>query len=246
MATRGPKPRKQGKPKPKPLKAKPRNRFMTYSKMSEATFLAILKGFADQQTVPQIASKTDVSERSVRDIVWKLRQLMYEMVMFDPHAFRGINLYIAHEGKPLPRGEALIKKCSSQQMVDAFMKHHGMRRRNFDHAKYTLIAIENAVRSYARMAGDPLELLEPSEEVLNARGLAKHGLQVLAEDSDPSTESLEEAVQLGQDAEELERLADEVRTLEGGVAVSKAIRPYASANSVIFRDMKRYLVQHPL
>ncbi len=219
---------------------------MTYSKMSEATFLAMLKGFADQQTVQQIASKTDVSERSVRDIVWKLRQCMYDMVMFDPHAFRGINLYIAHEGKPLPRGEALIRKCSSQQMVDAFMKHHGMRRRNFDHAKYTLIAIENAVRSYARMAGDPLELLEPSGEVMKARELARDGMQVLANDSDPSPESREEAERISRDAQELEKLADEVRTLEGGVAVSKAIRPYSNANNVIFRDMKRYLIQHPL
>lgn len=243
MAKRGPKPQKQAR---QSLKVKPRNRLMTYSKMSEATFLAILKGFADQQTVPQIASKTGVSERSVRDIVWKLRKRMYEMVMFDPHAFRGINLYIAHEGKPLPRGEALIKKCASEQMVDAFMKHHGMRRRNFDHAKYTLIAIENAVRSYARMAGDPLELLEPSEEVIKARGLAKHGWQVLADDSDQSPERRAEAVQLSRDAEELERLADEVRMLEGGVAVSKAIRPYAHASGVIFRDMKQYLIQHPL
>ncbi len=249
MAKRGPKPKQTGRICKRPLKRRkkrlPANKYMRGTKLSEAQFLAILRGFADDQSIKQIASKAGTSELTTRKTIWLLRQRLYEIVLKHPRMFGGIHRYLFSNGQLLPRGERLLSDARKPNTMAAFLVLHNMRHHRLTEMQFTYIAMEITVRTYARMIGHPKGLHEHDEVVSGAYKSVVVGVLTLL-DMDIPPDMMDEAKELMAEAACLADQADAIRQADELDAIRMVYRPYGSASNVIFNDMKAHCAKLPL
>lgn len=238
MARRGP------KPKPK-TKQRPKNRYQRHSKLSEAKFLEILKGFSELTVSNQIASKTRVSEKTVRELNWKIRFRMMDPIMNNRNVFQGIRRYLFDEGKVLPRGQRLLEDAGAVDPMILYTLLHRLDGRRLTERHYSALMIENAVRAYCRMAGQPYGLFEMSDELKNTYKIIKDTADGLA-NAEITAENMREYAALVAENERLLKDAEEVLDMEQRMAVADAHRSYISPNQIIYNDLRKSLTKNPL
>ncbi|WP_342075601.1 hypothetical protein [Yoonia sp. SS1-5] len=238
MARRGPKP----KPKPKP---RPKNRYQRHSKLSESKFLEVLKGFSELTVSNQIASKTRISEKTVRELTWKIRFRMMDDIMNNRNIFQGIRRYLFDGGKILPRGQRLLDDAGAVDPMILYTMLHRLDGRRLTERHYSALVIENAVRAYCRMAGQPYGLFEMSDELKNTYKIIKDSAEGLAK-AEVTAENMQEYEALVAENARLLKDAEEVLDLEQRMAVADAHRSYVSPNQVIYNDLRKSLVKKPL
>lgn len=238
MARRGPKPKPKAKPRPK-------NRYQRHSKLSEAKFLEILKGFSELTVSNQIASKTRISEKTVRELNWKLRFRMMDAIMNDRNVFQGIRRYLFDGGTLLPRGKAFLEDAGAVDPMKLYSMLHRLDGRRLTERHYSALMIENAVRAYCRMAGQPYGLFEMSDELKNTYKIIRDTADGLAK-TEVTAENMQEYSALAAENERLLREAEEVLDTEQRIAVADAHRSYISPNQIIFNDLRKSFTKNPL
>ncbi len=238
MARRGPKPKPKAKPRPK-------NRYQRYSKLSEAKFLEVLKGFSELTVSNQIASKTRISEKTVRELNWKLRFRMMDAIMNDRNVFQGIRRYMFDEGKVLPRGKRLLEDAGAVDPMILYTMLHRLDGRRLTERHYSALMIENTVRAYCRMAGQPFGLFEMSDELKNTYKIIRDTADGLAK-AEVTADNMQEYAALTAENERLLKDAEEVLDMEQRIAVADAHRSYISPNQIIYNDLRKSLSKNPI
>ena len=192
----------------------------------------------------RIASRTRVSEKTVRSIMWKLRFALMEAVTQNRDIFRGIRRYIFDGGQMLPRGQELLEDAGKSATMNFYIEIHRLDPYKLSERQFGAIMMENAVRAYCRMVGQPGGLFEASSELRANYATIMETVEGLMQ-AEVTVENMVEHAELVAEAQELLEVAEGLLDAEQRLAVADAYRWSVNPNQTIYNDLRRYLLRNP-
>lgn len=127
-----------------------RNRYHLHAKLSEYKFLKILRGFCDGGAAADIASQTNISEKTIRFTYKLLRNQLFLATMNDLKAFGGAGFFLFDKEGLSERGRAFLQSIQESPLFLDHMQKHAPRTKKPEEVRDYLFEV--AVRLFCNLA----------------------------------------------------------------------------------------------
>jgi len=136
------------------------------AKLSEYKFLKILRGFAEDKTVQELAGEVRVSEKTVRATYKNLRLKLLEAALTHPHAFGGAGFYLFRGGSLGDRARRFVEGVAESELYAEHLRRHAPRIRSKKEARALLFEV--VIRLFCNLSMREGTLTDYPPDVMNA------------------------------------------------------------------------------
>lgn len=204
---------------------------MRYSKVSEYRFERVLKRFCNFAGVDELADRSKISSRAVRDIYWRLRFAILESLTKEPQLFGGAAEFLL-DGEQFSSGGKVLVHCLSYSDANPAMHRHiAPSLGQLTSKRSNAMKCEIVLRAYNWCFNRP-ELICPQPKQVTNRH--PHLVGKWWEGCFPF-EVEHRRIEVG-----LIYLEEEMRR------ISKSHNEYREPNRILFNDLRGYLIRNPL
>ena len=225
-------------------RAPARNRYMRRAKLSEYRFLKILRGFADNHTVSELAPRIRISEKTIRRSFSAFRARLIPATLAEPFRFGGAGFFLFSGGRLSHGGRLFLESVHESELYQTQMKRHAPRMAE-DAPETDSFLIEVAVRVFCyRAMQKDAETLYPEGTRQALKNLREIG-SFLAEQAD--NEAFRE--RYGWLIERYQVLAAKIPAVvqeEALVQFSSLSTWHHYPDHILYEDLRRHLLKHPL
>tara|TARA_R110000796_G_scaffold45616_43_gene110490 strand:- start:20453 stop:21175 length:723 start_codon:yes stop_codon:yes gene_type:complete len=236
---------KPAKTKIAPTKPRPKNRYVRNAKLSEYRFLKILRGFAEDRKAQELAKEVGISEKTIRTTYRQLRRKLIEAVEARPQAFGKAGFYLKqHQDDGWEIYEFIFSFVKSE-IFDDYVKRHAPRLKPTDNVG--TLWFEAVIRTFCSIAIGEKAVLEYSPEFKESRRKILEFIAEAEPDRDHEPEGVKE--RFGDRAERMRTAVegmDEVLKSQRLAAIRFQSRSHHYPRSVLYDDLRRYLLRSPL
>ena len=216
---------------------------MRRARLSEYKFLHVLRAFSDDLTVVEAAAETRISQKTIRALYRRLRAKLIDGVHQEPEQFGRAGFFLCPEGHLSPFAEAVFDRVGRSIVFEERRQKHCPKTKDpeilGDH--YFETAIRHLTRSHLPRAEDQIfskEVLENMARIKEVEAWMeanKHDTQFLEENK--------EALKTFAKATAHFKKLQEKQALD---ALVTQATPHQAANNLLYDDLRRYLLKHPL
>jgi hypothetical protein len=228
---------KKGKAKPRP-----RNRYMRRAQMSEYKFLKVLRAFADDVPAYKAETLAGASDTTIHNHYRRLRKRLVEAALSRRMDFGGAGHFLFDKDGYSKRGKLFIEEIISRGSFKEHLKRHRPRGAAQEEP---VLAVEVAIRLFCHihMSMDKNSLYSDGlrEALKNFQNI---GAFLMEYGEHPVVTK-----QLPELAERFEKAAEGLKgiiTREELVSIREKSAEHRYANDVLYDDLRRYLLKHPL
>lgn len=220
-----------------------RNRYYRHSKLSEYTFLKVLRGFADDLTARQCAAGMRVSEKTVRGIFMALRRALLSATLSHPYRFGGAGFFLFRDAALSERGKRILEAVAQSEIFRAHRERHCPRLSVVGDGKHYLFEVTVRIFCNIAVRKDPEHLYPPDTRTAIAQMQSIADWIRQTRDSEGFYEKYGHVVaRFGKAVEAMSPILerDELRTLQTKSA------PHQYPNRILYEHLRRYLRKNPL
>jgi hypothetical protein len=222
---------------------KPANRYARRSKLSEYRFLRILEGFTMDKTAQELAESIGISEKSIRATYRDLRLALMEAALSNTKAFGGAGFYLLRHENMGPRRRRFLDGVAQSELYARHVKRHAPRLKSSNDKE--ALTFEVAMRMFCNIDIDDGSLInyppETKQALLTLRDIAQWIKDNLRREGfmEHYGHVVEEFFRV---SKKMDRLTEEEELL----ALRSKSRPHRYPWMLMYNDLRKYLLKHPL
>lgn len=229
--------------KSRPRKPTAGNRYHRRAKTSEYTTLKILKGFAEERTVQNVASGMHISEKTLRNIYMRLRHKIMRATLLHPLSFGGAGLFLYRGGGLSRSGCAILASVRESRLYRRHMRIHAPRLADPSDEKHHLFEVTARIFCHIAMTKTP-ETLYPPETLAALHSLQDMGVWIAANRA--AITGHERYGEVPERFASLVSQVDELAEADALLSLKDKSREHVYAERVLYNDFRRYLLTDPL
>lgn len=219
------------------------NRYHRRAKTSEYTTLKVLRGFAEDRAVQDLAPGMHISEKTLRNIYMRFRRKLMRATLLYPVSFGGAGLFLYRGGGLSRSGCAVLASVRESRLYRRHMRIHAPRLA--DPADETHYLFEVTVRVFCHIALTKTpETLYPPDKLAALRSMLDMGVWIEA-----NRTAITGHETYGEVPERFASLAAQVEAIaatDALLSLKDKSREHVYAERVLYNDLRRYLLTDPL
>ncbi len=220
-----------------------KNRYSRSSKLSEYRFLKVLKGFAMDMAAKELASDSGISEKTIRTTYRGLRNKLIEAAIYNRDGFGGAGFYLLRKGKMDDKGKRFFRGVAESEIFTSHVERHAPRLNSSEDLMGLIFEV--AIRVFCNVHLDEGVLIEYPEETKNAALQLRDMGKWIKENQD--REEFQE--KYGHIIERFMKVAHDMKLLlekEELLVLKTKSREHKYPWNLLYDDLRRYLLKHPL
>lgn len=224
-------------------KTKIKNRYFRNAKLSEYYFLKILKGFSEDVTAKDLAQRSKISEKTIRSVYRRLRNKLLAAIIYKSERFGGTGFYLLRKGKLDEQGKRFLQGIAESDIFTRHIQRHAPRLNSQEDLQGLMVEV--VVRVFCNIHLD-------EEALIDYPGDTKKALLELSEMGKWIKESMQREGFLDKYKHIIERFQEvsaKMKLLlekEELLALKSKSKPHRYPWDVLYNDLRRYLLKHPL
>ena len=220
-----------------------KNRFSRSSKLSEYRFLKILKGFAMDMTTQELADSSGISEKSIRATYRDLRNKLIEAAIYNRDGFGGAGFYLLRKGKLDDQGKRFLLGVAESAIFSRHVERHAPRLKSAEDLEGLIFEV--VMRVFCNVHLNDGALIDypdaTKQAILELRDIGQWIKENIQQEG-----FLEK---YGHVVERFRKVAQDMKLLqekEELLALKSKSRPHRFPWELLYNDLRRHLLKHPL